>query len=83
MKPEYGRVVVGNLLIDQYGNILKVTKRFWDGGAKRVHYYVEVIYKYVDVFGFVTSDDFKRGRVRKATKRDIELSDILYARDVD
>lgn len=73
-------VVKGNLLIDQYGNLLKVTAVKWDRESNNVHYRVKHIIEIVNTFGFRTSDDIKEGRLRKATKEEVKTRLILYGK---
>lgn len=73
-------IVKGNLLIDQYGNLLKVTRVKWDRENNHVNYRVDNVIEIKNVFGFVTSTDVKEGRARKATKEEVKTRLILYGK---
>lgn len=71
-------IVKGNLLVDQYGNILRVTRVRWNREGKVNDYRVHPVISITSVFGFVTSQDVIEGRVRKATKNEVKMRMILY-----
>lgn len=71
-------IVKGNILIDQHGNILKVTRVEWDAENKITCYRVSSIVHMTITASFRTSEDIIQGRVRKATREEVRTRIILY-----
>lgn len=78
-------VVKGNLLIDKYGNLLKVIDVSWSAVHKETFYEVKYIIKLQENIRFFTSHDIERGDVKKATttevKQKLKVQRILYEKN--
>lgn len=80
----YLEILKGNILIDEYGNLLKVIKVYWDRPDTRVYYETKFIIKLKDRHNWIVSDDIKYGRIRKASKKEVDtklkVQRILYGK---